>query len=169
MLLTLLLNATYECMAFIPERKLFKLLVKDKIEVLETWDELVPYGRDTKIRFPAVVKLRHHVRWIPRKVRFNRLGVFKRDRDQCQYCSRSYPRNKLTLDHVIPRTRGGSDDWRNCVAACFDCNNRKGNKTPEEAKMPLLIRPIVPQLSILNEFVLLKTKHATWQDYMPNR
>lgn len=167
MLQTLLLNATYECMSFIPERKLFKLLAKDKIEVLESWDEKIVFGRGVKIQYPAVVRLRHIVRWIPRKVRFNRTGVFKRDQDTCQYCMKSLPRNKLTLDHVIPKTRGGGDDWRNCVAACFDCNNKKGSKTPEEAKMPLIKRPIVPQLTIANEYHLMRLKHNSWENYIP--
>lgn len=166
-MLTLLLNSTYECISFIPERKLFKLLAKEKIEVLEQWDEKVVFGRGVKIQHPAVVRLKHHVRWIPRKVKFKRSAIFKRDQDTCQYCSRVFPRSKLTLDHVIPKTRGGNDDWRNCVAACFVCNNKKSNKTPEEAKMPLLRRPVVPDLNIRNEFNLLKNKHDSWASYIP--
>src|SRR3990167_7830927 len=73
---TLLLNSTYECISFISERKVFKLLAKDKIEVLESWDDKVTFGRDSfgkpaRICHPAVARLRHHVRWIPRKIRFN--------------------------------------------------------------------------------------------------
>lgn len=162
---TLLLNSTYECIAFISERKVFKLIAKDKVEVLSEWDEKITYGRGT-IHYPAVVRLRHHVRWIPRKVRFNRTGVFRRDQHVCQYCSKGLTPAKLTLDHIIPRTRGGDSSWRNCVTACFDCNNRKGSRTPDEAGMKLLHKPVVPQITIANEYVLMKCKHPEWKLYI---
>lgn len=167
MLHTLLLNSTYECIGFIPERKLFKLLAKDKIEVLESWDEKIIFGRGVKISHPAVVRLRHHVRWIPRKVRFNRTGVFRRDQYVCQYCSVALTPARLTIDHIKPRVRGGENSWRNCVTACQPCNNKKGDRTPEEAAMRLIRKPAIPQLTIRSEFVLMKLKHETWQNYIP--
>lgn len=167
MLHTLLLNSTYECIGFISERKLFKLLAKDKIEVLESWDEKIIFGRGVKIQHPAVVRLRHHVRWIPRKVRFNRTGVFRRDQYMCQYCSTALTPAKLTIDHIKPKTRGGENSWRNCVTACFTCNNKKSNRTPEEANMRLIKKPTVPQLTIYSEFVIMKLKHDSWKEYVP--
>jgi len=72
----------------------------------------------------------------------NRKNILKRDGYKCAYCGRSdLP---LTIDHVIPRSHGGKDTWENLVAACYRCNNKKGNRTPAEAEMPLLIKPYTP-------------------------
>lgn len=166
MLHTLLLNSTYECIAFITEKKVFKLLAKGKIEVLDSWDEKISFGKGKKIGHPAVVRLNHHVRWIPRKVRFNRTGVFRRDQYICQFCSKALTPSKVTLDHLMPRSRGGDLSWKNCVTCCFPCNNKKGNRTPEEAGLILLKKPIVPQLTISNEFALMKVRHSSWTNYV---
>lgn len=169
MLHTLLLNSTYECIAFVPENKVWKLLSKDKVEVLESWDvPKINFGKDNKITHPSVIRLKHHVRWIPRKIRFNRTAVFRRDQHVCQYCSKALTPSKLTMDHIIPRGRGGENSWRNCVTSCFECNNKKGMRTPEEARMVLLHKPTTPQLTIRSEFVLLKNKHDSWKNYIPS-
>jgi len=168
MLHTLLLNATYECMRFIPERNVFKLLAKGKIEVLESWDEKIVFGRGQIIKHPSVVRMKHHVRWIPRRVKFSRTGIFKRDANICQYCMLEFPKSKLTWDHVYPESRGGSTDWRNMVTACFPCNNKKRNRTPEEAGMPLHRKPFVPVLNITSDYAILKPRHETWKAYIPN-
>ena len=71
----------------------------------------------------------------------SRKNVLRRDRHRCQYCRSN---DRLTIDHVIPKSRGGKDTWENLVAACVPCNNRKGSRTPEEAGMPLLRKPFRP-------------------------
>lgn len=166
MLHTLLLNSTYECINFLTERKVFKLLAKDKIEVLAEWDERVQFWDKKKIRHPSVVRLKYHVRWIPRKVRYSSSGVFRRDQHDCQYCGITLATNKLTIDHVLPRSRGGENSWRNCVCSCFECNNKKSNRTPEEAGMKLIRKPAVPSVSIASEYHLMKTKHQQWAYYI---
>jgi 5-methylcytosine-specific restriction endonuclease McrA len=169
MLHTLLLNSTYECIGFISDRKVFKLLAKDKVDVLESWEgQKISFGRDNNINHPAVLKLKHHVRWIPRKVRFNRTAVFRRDQHVCQYCSKALTPVKLTLDHIFPRSRGGENSWRNCVTCCFECNNKKGPRTPEEARMTLIRKPLTPQLTITSEYGLMKHKHESWKNYIPS-
>lgn len=169
MLHTLLLNSTYECIGFISDRKVFKLLAKDKVDVLESWEgQKISFGRDNNINHPAVLKLKHHVRWIPRKVRFNRTAVFRRDQHVCQYCSKALTPVKLTLDHIFPRSRGGENSWRNCVTCCFECNNKKGPRTPEEARMTLIRKPLTPQLTITSEYALMKHKHESWKNYIPS-
>lgn len=166
MLHTLLLNATYESISFIPERKVFKLLAKDKVEALAFWDEKVAYGKDNFIKHPSIIRLKHQVRWIPRRVRFNRTGVFRRDQYMCQYCSAALTASKVTLDHVLPRAQGGDSSWKNCVTSCFECNNRKGDRTPEQAKMKLLKPAAVPMLSIVNEYYAMKRQHDEWKSYL---
>lgn len=165
MLHTLLLNFTYECISFITEKKVFKLLAKDRIEVLSSWEEESVWASG-KIKHPAVIRLKYLVRWIPRKVKFNRIGVFRRDSFNCQYCTVQLSPSKLTMDHVLPKNQGGDSSWRNCVAACFTCNNRKGNRTPEQAGMKLLKRPAVPLITIASEYHLLNNKHEDWKTYL---
>jgi hypothetical protein len=165
MLHTLLLNSTYESIAFISERKVMKLLAKDKIEVLSYWEDKIRWGSGYSLH-PAVVRLKHHVRWIPKRVRFNRAGVFRRDQFICQYCGKFLTSTKLTLDHVLPRAQGGESSWKNCVTSCFDCNNRKGDRTPDQARMRLLNKPAVPELSIRNEYYAMKRQHSEWKAYL---
>lgn len=97
-----------------------------------------------KIRIPDVIILTMFNRFIRRKVSLNRRNIFERDRHKCQYCGKRFPRSILTLDHVIPHSRGGRDTWENLVLACSRCNVKKGNRTPREAGMPLLSKPIKP-------------------------
>lgn len=80
-------------------------------------------------------------------VSFSRRNIFRRDQYRCQYCSKKLGGEELTVDHVIPRSQGGVSSWENCVLACVDCNKRKADKTPEQARMPLLKKPIRPQWS----------------------
>ena len=155
-------------MSFISERRVFKHLAKDRVDILEVWPEVLPFGRGNTIAYPAVIKLKYHVRWIPRRIKFCRTSVIKRDRAQCQYCGVALNRTNLTMDHIIPQTRGGANDWRNCVAACFNCNNKKGNRTPEEAAMPLLRKPSVPIIDIVNEIRYITPLHESWRFYVPN-
>lgn len=85
---------------------------------------------------------------LPRsRVRFSRMNVYARDRSTCQYCARRLPRSELNLDHVIPRSRGGQTNWENIVCSCIRCNLRKGGRTPEEAGLRLLKRPVRPRWS----------------------
>lgn len=166
MLHTLLLNSTYECIAFISERKVFKLLAKEKIEVLTEWDSKITFWDKQKINHPAVVRLRYHVRWIPRKIRYNNTAVFRRDHHKCQFCNKTLTSTKLTIDHIIPRSKGGESSWSNCVTSCFDCNNTKSNRTPEEAGMKLLRKPTAPIQSIYSEYCIMKNTHPSWADYV---
>lgn len=166
MLHTLLLNSTYESISFISERKVFKLLSKEKVEVLSSWEDSDVKWGNGRIAHPAIVRLKHHVRWIPRRVRFNRTGIFRRDQFVCQYCSTALTASKLTLDHVLPRAQGGGSSWKNCVTACFECNNKKGDRTPEQAKMKLIKPPAIPALSIINEYYTMKKQHADWKSYL---
>lgn len=98
-----------------------------------------------RIRVPEVILLRAFNGFIHQEVRFSRRNIFERDKNSCQYCGKRMSRSDVTIDHVVPRSRGGIDCWENLVLACMECNVRKGNRTPEEASMPLLRRPVKPQ------------------------
>lgn len=92
----------------------------------------------TKFMVPAVIRLVRAVAYRAKYLRPTRNAIFRRDRYTCQYCG---DKNKISLDHVLPISRGGKDTWENLVTACFPCNNKKGNRTPDEASMALAKQP----------------------------
>jgi len=115
---------------------------------------------------PLVIRLRIYVR-IPHRFQLgvSRRNVLLRDLFTCQYCGRELPASELTLDHVVPRCRGGATTWENVVTACAPCNRRKGDRLPEEAKMALMSKPARPRFIAV---VLLgeANSHAVWQKYL---
>jgi 5-methylcytosine-specific restriction endonuclease McrA len=115
----------------------------NKVEVLETWDETLT-GPSATIKAPAVVRLTKGSVSTKQSIRFSRINVFTRDGFRCQYCGERKPLKQLNYDHVIPRVRGGTTCWENIVTSCYACNDRKGSRTPEEAGMKLLRKPLKP-------------------------
>ena len=97
-----------------------------------------------RLRVPEVVTLTRYDRLPLGKVAFNRRNLFKRDRETCQYCGARPGLDSLTIDHIVPRSRGGTSSWENCVLACLECNKRKADRTPAEAHMPLRKAPVRP-------------------------
>lgn len=97
-----------------------------------------------RLRVPEVVALVEYDRMPSQHVPFSRRNLFKRDRYTCQYCGCQPGGNELTIDHVIPRSRGGVSSWTNCVLACVACNHRKADRTPEQAGMKLKKKPVKP-------------------------
>lgn len=98
-----------------------------------------------RIRLPEVVVLNAFNGFYTPEVRLSRRNLFARDRDTCQYCGKHGVRSSLTIDHIIPKSRGGEDSWQNLVVACPACNLKKRDRTPEEAGMPLLRKPLAPR------------------------
>jgi 5-methylcytosine-specific restriction endonuclease McrA len=101
----------------------------------------------TEVPVPKVLMLRDFDRRPPQSVKFSRGQIFLRDRNTCQYCAKQLPRQKLNLDHVLPRTQGGKTTWENVVTSCHPCNRRKGGRTPIQAGMKLLSQPYRPKIS----------------------
>ena len=97
-----------------------------------------------RVRIPEVILLKTFNGFVRNEIRFSRRNIFERDKNTCQYCGKRLPKSELTLDHVIPRSRGGYDCWENLVLACVACNVRKANRTPDEAAMPLIRLPVKP-------------------------
>ncbi len=97
-----------------------------------------------RVRIPEVVILTMFNGFIHHEVRFSRRNIFERDKNTCQYCGKRFSKCDLTIDHVVPRSRGGYDAWENLVLACVKCNVKKGNRTPEEARMALIRKPGKP-------------------------
>jgi 5-methylcytosine-specific restriction endonuclease McrA len=110
---------------------------------LERNDETIGLvGRVIKV--PRVILLIAYDRVPKRRIRFSRYNIFARDRNTCQYCGEKFSRSELNLDHVIPRSQGGTSIWENVVCSCHECNRRKGGKTPEQARMRLVAHPRRP-------------------------
>ncbi len=138
----LVLNASYEPLNVCSVRRAYVLVFKGKAEVVEELDRPLRSATDT-YRWPHVIRLVSYVR-VPRTVqrKISRRALFARDGWRCVYCGTSVGR--LTLDHVIPRSRGGDSTWENVVTSCAPCNLRKGNRLPHEVQMELRASPRPP-------------------------
>lgn len=165
MLSTLLLNSNYQFISFITERKVGIFLANGKAEPLAYWDERLCWATGS-MKHPSIVRLKYQVRQFPRVPRFHRRAVLRRDEYCCQYCGRACLPGQLSIDHIIPRHQGGTNNWKNCVAACKSCNTYKANRTPEEAGLTLLSQPRVPRYTAKYELKEIKYKHPEWDNYI---
>lgn len=161
----LVLNATYEPLNVVSVRRAVVLLLKEKAEIVEAAGAWLRAER-VSLPVPTVIRLVYYVR-IPRRFSLpvSRRTVLARDHYTCQYCGAQPGRANLTIDHILPRSRGGESRWENVIAACGPCNRRKGNRTPEEARMPLHRQPRRPRYLALT---LLEGPSAPeeWGKYM---
>jgi len=138
----LVLNASYEYLNVTSIKRAISLIYKKKAEIVEAIEGRVVGGRSVRMGMPSIVRMVYYIRRPFKEVPLTRKNVLLRDRQTCQFCGRSGD----TVDHLIPRSRGGPDSWENCVCACANCNRRKNNRTPEEANMRLLRRPKKPAM-----------------------
>jgi hypothetical protein len=163
---TLLLNASYEVLSFIPERKVFKLLIKDKVEVISDWDEYVAWGLG-RVKHPSILRLKTHVKRNFFNSNFSRKALVKRDKSTCQFCRIKLTASQVTIDHVLPRAQGGITSFVNCVVSCQTCNNKKADRTPEQAGMVLIKKPTHPSFSASN-YVADQQEywHDDWDDFL---
>ena len=128
----------------------------------EDWVQAVNF----EIEVPRTIRLLEYDR-VPRNViKFNRRNIFLRDRNRCQYCGKRFASQDLSLDHVIPRSRGGQSTWENIVCACLRCNVRKGGRTPREAGMRLIRPPKKPSRNPLLTVKLNSRKYASWKNFL---
>ena len=121
---------------------------------------------DRTIRVPRVLVLGAYDHLPRAKVRFSRLNIYARDNDTCQYCSKQLPRSDLNLDHVNPRTQGGKTTWENVVCSCVPCNLKKGGRTPEQAGMRLLKKPVRPRWTPLFRGAIRKVTYREWLPFL---
>jgi 5-methylcytosine-specific restriction endonuclease McrA len=160
----LVLNASYEPINVCTVRRAVVLLLKAKADVVEEAGRALHSERMTLTR-PAVIRLRTYVH-VPRDVhrrKITRRAVFARDGWTCQYCG---SRSSLTVDHVVPRSKGGSSTWDNIVASCAPCNRRKGDSLLRHVGMHLLRQPRVPGPQVFIH-VASPTIPETWKQYLP--
>jgi 5-methylcytosine-specific restriction endonuclease McrA len=187
----LVLNRFYMAVHVVSVRRAFGLLFRDLAEVIHfeegqfanydihSWREISELRANFKapeddwirsvnfeIQVPRVIRLLFYDRLPKQAIRFNRRNIFARDGNRCQYCGKRFPTSELSLDHVIPRSRGGDATWENIVCSCVRCNVKKGGRTPEEAHMHLVRQPLKPKRSPLLAMKLGNPKYQSWKTFL---
>ncbi|HNR69371.1 MAG TPA: HNH endonuclease [bacterium] len=158
----LLLNQNYEPIMVLTAKKAIVLIYMQKVEIVEK-HPLKVQSLHYSMPLPSVVRLLYFVQIPYKRVELTRRNILKRDGYRCQYCRTT--QGPLTVDHVVPRTKGGTDTWENLVCACIHCNNRKGNRTPEQTNMKLARQPRRPNhLFFIQRFVA--AGEQLWKPYL---
>ena len=162
----LVLNATYEPINITAARRAIVLILKG-IAMAEEENGSFLHSASWEIRIPSVIRLMEFRRIHHRARSLSRKNILMRDRNTCQFCGNVFPPSELTLDHVIPRSRGGHTDWDNLVSCCHACNNRKGNRLPEEAGLRPLRPPRPFTLHTSRQLIrLMGQSEHKWRKYL---
>ena len=187
----LVLNRYYAAIRVVSARRAFCLLFNRIAEIVsvensqylsydfESWKQVsefrARYERDRHewvrcVRFelavPRIVRLLVYDRLPRQPVRLNRRNIFARDGNRCQYCGKKHPTSELSIDHVVPRSRGGQTAWPNVVCCCVACNVRKGGRVPDEAGMTLVAEPVKPRRSPVVTLRLTSEKYASGKQFL---
>lgn len=141
----LILNADFQALGICNVYRAFLLVYMDKAEIIIESEHFHLRTVDRNYAAPSVIRLHKYINIPYKGVMMSRQNVFRRDNYACLYCG---DKENLTLDHVIPRSRGGQSTWKNLVTACKTCNSKKGDKTPDEALMPLPYQPFKPSFIV---------------------
>jgi 5-methylcytosine-specific restriction endonuclease McrA len=192
----LVLNRYYMAVHVVSVRRAFALLAKEAAEVVhvfendrydtfdfDSWRDISQYrelfethedGHDWirtvsfEIRVPRVIRLLVFDKLPMQRVKLNRRNLFARDANHCQYCGQRYASSELSIDHVVPRSQGGPTTWANVVCACTACNKRKGGRTPAQAHMRLIRRPVQPRRCPVMRLKLQSRKYRSWKAFVDN-
>jgi 5-methylcytosine-specific restriction endonuclease McrA len=192
----LVLNRYYQAIRVVNVRRAFSMLCREMAEVIhiETdakgqakwlnynfsdWQELSALKREFEpdgfdwihtVRFqiavPRIIRLLGYDKLPRQDVKFNRRNIYARDSNKCQYCGRKFPTTELSLDHVVPKSQGGKASWDNIVCCCVKCNVRKGGRTPDQAKMHLITKPIKPKRSPVINIRLADERYHSWKQFL---
>ena len=161
---TLLLNASYEPLAVVPLRRAVVLVLRERAEIVaEHPDRQVTTGAGAQLPWPAVIRLKRYIRIPYRRTRppsISKAGVLARDHHRCAYCDAG----ASTVDHVVPRARGGRTVWSNCVAACKRCNAKKGSRTLDELGWTLRVTPCAPEPDRI--VIAIVATDEAWEPYL---
>lgn len=157
----IVLNGDYTFLNTVSWRRAVTLVLNGKTEVIKYADKVIKLANGTFFKVPVLIKLLKVIRTIYRnKVPFSKRNVMIRDNFKCAFCGSC---NELTIDHVIPSSRGGKTEFDNCVTCCIKCNAKKGDRTPTECKMYLQKRPYSPTIS---EFFRIKLKQLGLEQFI---
>lgn len=181
----LVLNRHWTAVHVTSARRALVLLAADHARVVaddyavhdfQSWREVSEFLEEAariatpsfQIAIPEVIILRNFHRFPPRQVKFSRRNIYLRDNYTCQYCGVMPPKDELTIDHVLPRSRGGRSTWDNVVLACIRCNTRKGSHLPHEASMKMLTQPHKPHWLACSQFNFRAQERSMWQRFLDN-
>jgi 5-methylcytosine-specific restriction endonuclease McrA len=166
----LLLNASYEPLGVISAPRALRLVWKEAAQVVELDGDRVLRSPRFVFALPSVVRLVEYINLHKKRqgrVANMRASIIARDRHRCQYCGEKSTVFELTLDHIMPRSRGGATIPENLCAACKTCNQRKGDRTPEEARMPLLSNPSALRYGLDKATIYAAAeKRPEWRKYL---
>jgi len=187
----LVLNKHYMAIRIIGAKRAFSLLFRDLAEVVslekgayanydfKNWCEVSQFRRQFEpgghdwvstvnfhIAVPRIIRLLFYDRLPRTEVKFNRRNIFARDKNHCQYCGKRFPTTELSLDHIVPRSMGGGATWENIVCACARCNVKKGGRTPKQANMRLIKKPVKPRHSPLVHVHLGYDRYKSWKQFL---
>jgi 5-methylcytosine-specific restriction endonuclease McrA len=187
----LVLNKHYMAFRIVCVRRAMSLVVRDLAEIIscddgiwnnynfQSWRELSALKQtfqvssedwistvNFNIAVPRVIRLLFYDRLPRQSVKFNRRNLFARDSNRCQYCGKKFPTHELSLDHVVPRSLGGTSNWENIVCACTRCNAKKGGMTPEQAHMTLIQKPVKPRRNPVIHLHLNHDRYKSWKQFL---
>jgi len=161
----LVLNQSYELLNICRARRAVVLIYRGKAEILENHSGFIHSANHT-FPLPSVIRLAYMIKRPHRQRKLTRFEIFNRDQYTCQYCGKET--HQLTLDHVIPRYRGGKQTWENMVSCCIPCNRHKAGRTPAEAGMRLFSHPAPPRdNAFFNIPYHYQQTRSEWQKYLP--
>jgi len=187
----LVLNKHYMAIRIVGARRAFSLLFRDLAEVVsfeqdgysnynfQSWCEVSQFRRHFEpdghdwvstvnfyIAVPRIIRLLFYDRLPRNEVKFNRRNIFARDKNRCQYCGKRQRTSELSLDHIIPKSVGGKSVWENIVCACAKCNVKKGGRTPRQASMTLIRKPVRPKHNPLVHVHLGHQRYRSWKEFL---
>jgi len=193
----LVLNSSYVPIYVTSIKRAFKLLFKDKAEVISvkdgkylnynfsSWEEVSLYQKaiwdkygkyeyfqhnDNVLGIPKIIRLITYNK-IPVKVKLTRRNIILRDNHTCQYCNKKKPLSQLNIDHVIPKSKGGKNTWDNLVCSCIKCNSNKRDRTPKQAGMKLLRKPKKPNIYLMFKRyaeIFYNDNYEEWRSFFPD-
>jgi 5-methylcytosine-specific restriction endonuclease McrA len=194
----LVLNKFYQAIRVVNVRRAFTMLCKQMAEVVhidtdaqgqsrwqnftfESWQEVSALKAEFEpeefdwihtVRFqiavPKIIRLLGYEKLPRQDVKFNRRNIYARDGNKCQYCGKKFATTELSLDHVKPKSQGGRSSWENIVCCCLKCNVKKGGRTPEQAHMHLITKPVKPKRSPVINIRLADQRYASWKQFLDN-
>jgi len=192
----LVLNKFYQAIRVINVRRAFSLLCRDLAEVIhieadaqghsrwqnldfQSWTELSLLKKEfepddyewihtvrLQIAVPRIIRLLGYDKLPRQDVKFNRRNIYARDANKCQYCGKKMPTTDLSLDHVVPKSQGGKTTWENIVCCCIKCNVKKGGRTPDQAHMHLITKPVKPKRSPVINIRLADDRYSSWKQFL---
>ncbi len=187
----LVLNRLYTAIRIISAKRAFIMLCKEAAEVIavengrylnydfQSWAEIAQLQKEfepdayswvrtprLEIAVPKIIRLFGYDRMPRQQIKLNRRNLYARDHSRCQYCGKNFGTKELTIDHVVPRVQGGEHTWGNLVCACLPCNTRKGGRTPVQAHMKLIRKPIKPKRNPAITVRLGSAKYQSWKAFL---